>query len=324
MSKSKNKSKNYEPGMEISLLQIEGTLFECSPILLNFTEHMPIVSKKRFLAITNTQIIDLAPHPSKRNYATSLETHNLESLAKLKFRRGELISFQFKNDRIVKYRMTNSSECVDHIKMIMMKMGIKGQQKTGKAINNVTTAEGLLEKIENLTNKFSASPSHALVEEVMSLLREAVEKFSEAGDMRFQHIIVQIQEFLQREDVVRILGIESSAVLESEVERHLSRAYQITDEEDKIIENMAEQNEDEDMIRVALAGAAPSSESDLMEQELSVLLTDWTAELDSICDTFVLAGRVGGESSDSKGQPEEDCDLDLSFEKEVGKASSNS
>eukprot|EP00607_Mallomonas_marina_P010178 CAMPEP_0182421332 /NCGR_PEP_ID=MMETSP1167-20130531/6670_1 /TAXON_ID=2988 /ORGANISM="Mallomonas Sp, Strain CCMP3275" /LENGTH=98 /DNA_ID=CAMNT_0024598355 /DNA_START=530 /DNA_END=823 /DNA_ORIENTATION=+ len=87
----------------------------------------------------------------------------------------------------------------------MAKMGIKGQQKSAAVVKNLTTAEAIFEKIMALELQFAEQPSFSAVQEVMELLRDAAERFSEAEDARFQSAILKTQRFLQREDVVRIL-----------------------------------------------------------------------------------------------------------------------
>jgi hypothetical protein len=101
--------------------------------------------------------------------------------------------------------MSNSGECVEYIRNKMANKGMKGQQSSGKSAHNILTAENIGQIITKVEQQFSECPSYTLVEKVMNLYREAIEKFGAAGDNRFQNAIHRIHHFLQRHDVIQIL-----------------------------------------------------------------------------------------------------------------------
>ena len=309
-----SKTKILDPGTEVPLGSFDGRLYECSPLLTTHLAKNAVSAKKRHLAVTKSNIIELAPHPFKRQFATVLEVHKLDDLSRVKFKRGEQISFCFKNDRVVNYRMTEAAECVEFVKSQMMKLGIKGQQSIVKTTKNVFTAEGIFERIKEVEEKFSISPSYTLVEQVMDLLREAAERFGEANDARYQHAIQQTQRFLQRDDVIRTLDLKRAEAaneksiesknktvsthstngkinttvppmsdIERELEQRLQSAVQLAVDEDLYVEREGEMDD---------PSGTPATEdsilnsSEILERELLSELREWTSELNDIMQGF--------------------------------------
>mmetsp|Transcript_23031 Transcript_23031/g.33700 ORF Transcript_23031/g.33700 Transcript_23031/m.33700 type:complete len:380 (+) Transcript_23031:57-1196(+) len=195
----------YEPGMHVHSADFPGKIFACTleSSKDSFIEKLNLPSAhKNFLGVSKTQIIEFV---GSLNRLTVGDCHEMSSLVKVKFKRGEIITFQFKSNYTKRYLMFDCAECVNYIKQQMCNSGIQATHTSRKRSLNIATAQGILDTVKDLEEKFSLNPSHHLVTEVMDLLRGAVECLGEANDTRYIAVITHIQNFLQRADVVRIL-----------------------------------------------------------------------------------------------------------------------
>lgn len=244
-SSSKINSKNsgngtiiqrYEPGIRFPIETFQGKIFLCTKVKETDAiqqqsqqqqQHIP--QKLQYLGITQYQIIELIPQsylspptatatPSASITTTNSNSsshqedlmivyacHELNALNKVKFKRSEVITFQFQSGLVKRYYMYDSAECVDYVKQQMNNSGITATHISKKKEYNMTTAQSLLAYVKELEYQFCLHPSHDLVIQMVDLLREAAECLGEANDDRYQSVVVYVQNFLQRDDVIKIL-----------------------------------------------------------------------------------------------------------------------
>lgn len=196
---------HYEMGNEIVMRNMAGKLFYCQR-LHNVTN----VKSNRVLAVTQTQIIEMAVNPFKNGFGTVLEVHDLEGLTKVKFKKTSsgVLTLTFTGGNVLQYVMTDPTSCVDYIKIKMQLIGMRGDlTKSVLHTKHIETANSFFEATKEIEAQFSLNPSYKLVEKIMDLLREAVEQFAEGSDDRYMSVIKHIQIFLQRADVTRVLDI---------------------------------------------------------------------------------------------------------------------
>lgn len=190
----------FEPNMRVTVDSFSGKLF---PVTLEDASKFSV--KRHMIGVTKTQIIEFTSDMYGTGYMTAMDCHSIESLVKVKFKRGSIIAFHFKSNNVKRYNMFDCVECVSTIKSIMSQSGVSATHSSQKHSLNVANAQNLLEKVRSLEEQFSVNPSHSLVTELMDHLREAVECFGEANDDRYEGVIAHIQAFLQRADVLAIL-----------------------------------------------------------------------------------------------------------------------
>lgn len=196
----------YAPGMEVQLSAFNAE--ELFPYT-TYSRNKPLFYvpniRKRYLLVTNLQLVDMATHPFKLSMASVSDVHLMSDLAKVKYKKGEVVSLTFKGDKIVQYGMKDTDQCIDFIRAKMTENGIQSSLLTNRYKKNIATAQGLLDTIREIEGDFEKDPSYELVATVMELLRDAVELFGEANDSRYLRALAVIQNFLQRSDVALIL-----------------------------------------------------------------------------------------------------------------------
>jgi hypothetical protein len=151
-----------------------------------------------------------------------------------------LLVLELKSGKLLKYYLSNPLPCVDIIKRRMKTMGLEGhhsKQKIKEANTDFSStlststasspsfsppkrlkakltstgdllelANHYLEESKDIERKFSIAPSFELIDEMMDLLRLAVEYFANIPNNRtYQEVISSIQKFLARDDVIEIL-----------------------------------------------------------------------------------------------------------------------
>lgn len=202
---------SFEPGMQFSIDDLPGKVFLCSK-----EREEGRTTKLQYLGITKIQIIELIDVYENKVVQVS-ECHQLSALSKVKFKRSEVITFQFQSGITKRYFMFDSSECVNYIKEQMSNSGISSTHTSRKHSLNVSTAQSLLSYVKELEEEFSKKPSHDLVMQMMDLLRESIECFGEANDDRYQLVVSYVQKFLIREDVLKILDQQNGTVSNSQI-----------------------------------------------------------------------------------------------------------
>mmetsp|Transcript_32762 Transcript_32762/g.55234 ORF Transcript_32762/g.55234 Transcript_32762/m.55234 type:complete len:471 (+) Transcript_32762:82-1494(+) len=193
-------------GTELSLRAIDGAIFHCYVLVPVKDSGTNLARCKYILAVTNLQIIELSPHTSKVGIAVAVDAHDLQALAKLKFKKGEhgVLLLEYKNGKKLKLIMHDPSACVSYIKEKMQNVGIAGNVKT-KEERNVENAEQYFERARDIERDFTLTASIDLIQQMMSLLRRSAEKYEEGNDKGYETVNKFIREFLQRGDVKAVL-----------------------------------------------------------------------------------------------------------------------
>ncbi|GMH48845.1 hypothetical protein TL16_g00389 [Triparma laevis f. inornata] len=172
------------------------------------------VLEETYLSITPTHVLELKSSKFNLQQCAIARAYPVSTLAKLKFRRGESISFTFKDfpsDQLV-YMCATSEEVVKQVQEVMKGIGVKGKHSSAQEVKLIDSAVALVTTIqvkEEILMTESGSP--ALVEEIMDLYRQAAEKFALAGDDRHIKVLDLMKAFLQQSKVTRILDGKQAA-----------------------------------------------------------------------------------------------------------------
>jgi hypothetical protein len=222
----------FEPGIQFPLETLPGKVFLCT----KEKDASQTIHKLHYLGITQSQIIELHDHSPSSSSTVSVsmasqgmkeskqqqmmvevvECHELNALVKVKYKRDEIITFQFQSGAVVRYYMFDSTACAAYIKQLMSKSGIPStthltrpklspfslshtSASTSASTSataslfsqqkNQITSQNLLFYIKEIESQFTLKPSHDLVIQMVDLLRDAVECFgeSEEDDSQQQH-----------------------------------------------------------------------------------------------------------------------------------------
>ena len=190
----------FEPNMKVTAEKFPGKLFQVSS-----GDESMFTMKRYNIGISNMQIIEFISDIYNPTHMTTMDCHSMDSLVKVNFKRGSVITFHFRSGVTKKYMMFDCVECVSTIKNIMAQSGKSATHSSRKYSLNVANAQNLLDIVRSLEEQFSINPTHSLVITLMDHLREAVECFGEANDPRYEEVIAHIQNFLQRADVIALL-----------------------------------------------------------------------------------------------------------------------
>ena len=166
----------------------------------------------RKLFITKTQVIQLVLSRSKNDICIVLGINNLSTLTKLKFKRHDgRLSLIFNNSERINYYVENVIECIAIIQKAMSIVGIEGTPSSKKAPSKkIETAEKMFDATLKLVEQFNQAPNIDIVLHVMDVLRESAERFSEANNNKYQDVITFIKVFLQKDEVIQLLDVESN------------------------------------------------------------------------------------------------------------------
>jgi hypothetical protein len=189
--------------VNINNLHIE-QLFNC-----RLSQEIEYVRK---LFITKTQVIQLIHSRSKNDTYIVLGINNLSTLTKLKFKRHDgRLSLIFNNSERINYYVENVIECIAIIQKAMSIVGIEGTPSSKKAPSKkIETAEKMFDATLKLVEEFNQAPNIDIVLHVMDVLRESAERFSEANNNKYQDVITFIKVFLQKDEVIQLLDVESN------------------------------------------------------------------------------------------------------------------
>ena len=127
-------------------------------------------------------------------------------LAKLKFQRQESISLFFKQsveDPLI-YMYHDSAEAVYVIQNKLKKHGVCGKHTNEATQRAIQQALKLVVDIQRKEKSLENMSSPALVEEIMDLYRQAVEKFESASDVRYEEVMGHMHKFLAKPLTVSI------------------------------------------------------------------------------------------------------------------------
>ncbi len=209
----------FERGMEFSLDVLsnnqEYRYYQCRLVQNNSNNTANATNKARILLITKIQIVELLPNVGifRSDLCSVLHVQELVGLYKINYKKAQpgIVRIQFKNDSVYCYVMNDALACVNFIKSKMASIGIEGSasiKSPSKLANNlkaIESAQAFYDQTIALENQFSVNPDVEIVRQVMDLMREATERFSEANDERYVGVISHIKSFLQRKDVDLLL-----------------------------------------------------------------------------------------------------------------------
>lgn len=199
---------NYEIGDEIDLTKFEGKAFACIIVQNVDSGSSQPNEKQRILLLSRTQLMETIPIPNKQGFTKIKQAHHLEGLSSIKFSRAKygVMILQFKSGSIFQFKVKDADTCADAIKKAMVDIGIIGKVTKSKETQKIqSSAEQLMQKIRGLEAQFSIHPTLDLIQELVDLMRETVERLDAANDERFITAIQHIQKFLSRNDVISIL-----------------------------------------------------------------------------------------------------------------------
>ena len=169
---------------------------------------------ENFLAITGKQIVEIRCGKFRMERGEVVKAESIDGIGKLKFRRGESVSFYFKanaDDPLI-YLSQDSSLIVQTVQNEMNRKGLKGKHTTphqtrliADAVDLVTLIQIKERHLETDGAKLGRGACVDIVREVMDLYRQAAEKFSLAGDSRYQDVMEHMSKFLRQDRVAKIL-----------------------------------------------------------------------------------------------------------------------
>lgn len=159
------------------------------------------------LIITEREIVETIHNPllGVSALVTVVESESLGELSKLKFKRDHTgpLSLHFKNGKILLYNINKMSECVTILRERMLGFGMEGKDVTKRKIGEELSAQA-----SQLMNEFSRQPNIGMVENIMDVLRQAIEKSSEDGN--FSDTVELLQLFLKSQEVLDVLDAQKA------------------------------------------------------------------------------------------------------------------
>jgi hypothetical protein len=93
-----------DSGNEIAIKSIDGKVFNCFLAKQSSISPDNYLKRSYLLAVTETQIIELIPNPLKIGMAHVVDVHDLNGLAKLRFKKGipGVLVLEYKSGTIAK------------------------------------------------------------------------------------------------------------------------------------------------------------------------------------------------------------------------------
>lgn len=160
-----------------------------------------------FLMITDSYIVEL--RSSKFNIGSAVVTYaiSVSLLAKLKFRRQESISLFFKlapDDPLI-FMCPDSADAVQQIQNVLKRYGVKGKHTNAATQRAIQSALKLVAEIKVREKELDDEPTVENVDRIMSLYRQAAERFETAGDPRHEEAMNHMRKFLKKPRTVSIL-----------------------------------------------------------------------------------------------------------------------
>ena len=161
----------------------------------------------RLLLCSRAQIVELST-VDQDFVSRVLSVHEMVGLFKINIKKTgkPVLRIQFKSDATLCYYMPKAVECVAFIKQQMASLGVQGTVTKGKTnARAIESAQAFFDQFFLIEKRFTLTPRVDLVRDVMDLLREATERFSEASDERYLSVVQQTKSFLARPDVDALL-----------------------------------------------------------------------------------------------------------------------
>jgi hypothetical protein len=197
-------------GRDVHLSNINGSVFNCFVLVPIKNSRTHLVKCKYFLAVTECQIAELYPHPSKRYVASTADVHELEDLLKLRFKRGdpqggrgELV-LEYKGGKVLTLMVDSPAACAKCIKDKMEAGGMKGKVSS-QLDRKLESAQNCFSQAREIEKQFEKTACLELVREMMQLLRVSAERFEEANAQDYKAVNAFIRAFLSRPDVKAVL-----------------------------------------------------------------------------------------------------------------------
>ena len=308
----------FERGMEFSLDVLSNNpayrYYHCKLVQNNSNNSPSVTNKARILLVTKIQMVELLPNVGifRSDLCSVLHVQELVGLYKINYKKAQpgIVRIQFKNDSVYCYVMNDALACVNFIKANMASIGIEGSasiKSPNKLANNLKTiesAQAFYDQTIALENQFSVNPDVEIIRQVMDLMREATERFSEANDERYVGVISHIKLFLQRNDVDSLL--KNSVIKEKVVTNNkFEIGEDLTSRMNSAINSTSTDSvEGDDKLYKSNKVQVDNS----LEDELNGMLGDMTEEFNVLLQSFAGSNtdNFGIDSSDLDGNAEFD------------------
>lgn len=199
---------NYMKLQAGGIRKVAGTgIMGTKSMLKSFISTAKSAMEDSFLMITDTYIIEL--RSSKFNIGTATVTYAIpvSQLGKLKFRRQESISLFFKQvpDDPLIFMCPDSADAVQQIQNVLKRHGVKGKHTNAATQRAIQSALNLVAEIQQKERDLNDDPSVENVDRIMSLYRQAAERFESAGDIRHEEVMNHMRKFLKKPRIISIL-----------------------------------------------------------------------------------------------------------------------
>jgi len=146
---------------------------------------------------------------NKFNIGSATVTYaiSVSMLAKLKFRRQESISLFFKQapDDPLIFMCPDSADAVQQIQNVLKRHGVKGKHTNAATQRAIQSALNLVVEIQAKEKELDSDPTVENVDRIMSLYRQAAERFESAGDIRHEEVMNHMRKFLKKPRIMSIL-----------------------------------------------------------------------------------------------------------------------
>lgn len=202
-----------EIGQETDLNQCGGDHFPCNRIIESLIYGK--AKKQRIFVISNeSSMYELSPCLLAQGKAIVVEVFDFQLLNKLKVKReSRILTLFFNNGKVIIYELQMVDTCVNSITRAMERRDMESiLQKRRQVLSGpVDLMDSYLRVIKRLEAEFCVIPTIDLVHEIMNLLRQAVEYSSANSDINqetYKSVVQYTQQFLRRDDVVRVLNDE--------------------------------------------------------------------------------------------------------------------
>lgn len=165
------------------------------------------VMEESFLMVTDTNLVELKSNKLNVGSATVTFAIPISLLAKLKFRRQESISLFFKQapDDPLIFMCPDSADAVQQIQIVLKRHGVKGKHTNAATQRAIQAALTIVGDIQAKEKRLELEPTVERVDEIMSLYRQAAERFESAGDARHEEVMNHMRKFLKKPKIASIL-----------------------------------------------------------------------------------------------------------------------
>lgn len=99
----------------------------------------------------------------------------------------------------------DSADAVQQIQSVLKRHGVQGKHTNAATQRAIQSAMVLVVDIKAKEKSLDGDPTVAKVDEIMSLYRQAAERFESAGDARHEEVMNHMRKFLKKQKIVSIL-----------------------------------------------------------------------------------------------------------------------